>query len=717
LTREIGVVKGIGGNDKKWRGAGFFLLPLVGVLLLAVLMGTCEQAAGAGPGAGPGAEQTKDPEWWEEWEEPEEEELPPAVLTGISVAKKPDITLYALGQDFAGWEGLTVLWEWSDGSHEEIPEGEYTLLPDTVDTGADGSLDIEVRAGGFTAWFDLYVSRSSSVLQSIRVKTPPAEFSYLGEPFNTTGMVVEGIYNDRIADLPSGAVSVEGYDGYRRVDQTVTLRVNDRAAILVARPRVKPDAIFSANYYGSGPRSQRDDVKPAYIKGKKFDLADSNLMAKFRHATNGFDLTLAPGNGLYPEDVKGYDQDKAGKQEITLDLDGATAAFTVYVLDVKPDVWFDYGFVRHEGDPEGAGAGFGKYYVEQGKPLVLAPVRYLIGYNDDHTPATDTTYSWTVTGGSYDTAQAHNGEFFTFTPADAGIYTVRVEVAGRNYINGLPITKTAATEVISFSGKVEETKQWGTGGGKSRELRNFAPGQFTESGNGYGWSLGSIGGYWMWLVEHRDKYFIGGNAFGLGEGGWVEPGIVWVMEDQNKNGVPDEMWHELKGPSDVYDSATARHITRRYANTWVRMGTGTVNGYGQTISNICWVDCKGRSGLIGGGWPKDWGVAGDWATYTGTLIGDDGNIANGAYNKRGVVRQYPIYNYQGKDRSLTYVDALGAAFYLEDAMDARGDPVALTNVRFVKVQTAEFVYGGVFGELSTEITNADFLGKTTDFHD
>jgi hypothetical protein len=266
----------------------------------------------------------------------------------------------------------------------------------------------------------------------------------------------------------------------------------------------------------------------------------------------------------------------------------------------------------------------------------------------------------------------------------------RVEVSGRNYIDGLPITKTAVTEVISFTGKVEETKPWGEGG-KSRELRNFAPGQFTESGNGYGWSLGSIGGYWMWSVEHRDKYGIGGNAFGV----WVEPGIVWVMEDQNRNGVPDEMWHELKGPSDVYDSSTARHVTMRYAVTWALMDSGVVNGYGQTIRNNCWVDCKGRSGLQGGGWPKDWGVVGDWAAYTGTLIGDDGNIANGSYNKRGVVRQYPIYNYQGKDRSLTYVDALGAAFYLEDAMDARGNPVTLSNVRFVKVQTAECADGGI----------------------
>ncbi|MDR2796762.1 MAG: hypothetical protein LBB80_00275 [Treponema sp.] len=35
-------------------------------------------------------------------------------------------------------------------------------------------------------------------------------------------------------------------------------------------------------------------------------------------------------------------------------------------------------------------------------------------------------------------------------------------------------------------------------------------------------------------------------------------------------------------------------------------------------------------------------------------------------------------------------------------------------IHFIKVHTGEFMYGGVFGDHSTEIYSADFLGQQTD---
>jgi hypothetical protein len=672
-------------------------------LLFLVCFG-CEQASGPRVDTGDVGSQGE-PEWWETWEEPEEEEVPPPVITGISVGKKPDTTLYALNQEFQGWDGLVVLLDWSDGHHDEVTE--YTLSPQTVDTSDDGTLDIEVRAGEYRTYFDLYVSRSSSVLQSISVTAPPTAL-YLGEPFNTAGMAVTGTYNDKTAGIPLGAVAVEGYNGFRRVDQTVTLRVNNITTTLVVRPRVKPGAKFFANGYTfSSSKHQTEEVKPAYIKGKDFDLADSNIKALFYYETSGMSLILTPGNGINIENIKGFDKNKTGKQTVTLDLDGVTATFWVYVLDAQPDVWFDYGYVRHAGDPDGAGAGFGNYQVEQGKTLVLAPVRYLIGWNDDHTPASGTTYHWAVSGGNYDTDTPHNGEFFSFTPKSAGTYTVRVTVTGRNYVDGTPITKTAETKAVSFApGTVGETKTWGTGNsstlfGYHRTLRNFAPGQFTSSGSGYGWSLGTIGGYAVWTDTHREVYGVGGNEFGT----WFEPGIVWLQEDNNGNGVPDEMWYEIKGPNDLVDKYRP-YITRRYANTWWDVdgaGSAVLNEFDQIMRSICWADCKGRSGLMRGGWPSDWGVTGDWATYTCTLIGDDGDISNGTGVAEGVtLTRFGLYD-EEVGHYLGYVDAPHSAFYIDSAMDAAGNRVTLTNVRFVKAQTAMFKYGGIFGEYSTEV--------------
>jgi hypothetical protein len=54
-------------------------------------------------------------------------------------------------------------------------------------------------------------------------------------------------------------------------------------------------------------------------------------------------------------------------------------------------------------------------------------------------------------------------------------------------------------------------------------------------------------------------------------------------------------------------------------------------------------------------------------------------------------------------------------FYISDAIRADGASVALTDVRFVKVQTAFLGYGGLFNEISTEVYAADGLGIQTNF--
>jgi hypothetical protein len=231
----------------------------------------------------------------------------------------------------------------------------------------------------------------------------------------------------------------------------------------------------------------------------------------------------------------------------------------------------------------------------------------------------------------------------------------------------------------------------------------------SEGGTGYGWSLGSVGGYEVWKVEPQVSYTIRGNPFGT----WSEAGVVWVMEDKNNNQIPDELWYELKGSDDDPGSKYTSLITRRYSITYFRStDTETVNEYGQIIRRVYWVDSKGRTGIIPGGWPKDWGVTGDWATYTGTLLRDNGNIATG--------------NYEGLGEVGGYVDAFGFSkwtgdawnkFSVSDAIRADGSAANLNAVKFIKVQTAIHHYGGIFGDCSTEINSADFLGSQTDFPD
>ncbi|MDR0527221.1 MAG: hypothetical protein LBG79_05345, partial [Spirochaetaceae bacterium] len=72
-----------------------------------------------------------------------------------------------------------------------------------------------------------------------------------------------------------------------------------------------------------------------------------------------------------------------------------------------------------------------------------------------------------------------------------------------------------------------------------------------------------------------------------------------------------------------------------------------------------------------------------------------------------------------------YVDSMnrGAAatgrenghFYLSDAIRRDGAPANLEYIDFVKVQTACWYYGNIFGEISTEINWGEGLGTMTNF--
>ena len=108
------------------------------------------------------------------------------------------------------------------------------------------------------------------------------------------------------------------------------------------------------------------------------------------------------------------------------------------VLDAEPAVWFDYGYMRHEGDAAGKGPGAGKQYARPNETLVLAPVRFLIGYDDNHNDS-GVTYSWSVSGASTYTANTSGGgEYYRFTPTVEGTYTVTVSVTGKSYIPARP---------------------------------------------------------------------------------------------------------------------------------------------------------------------------------------------------------------------------------------------------------------------------------------
>jgi hypothetical protein len=107
--------------------------------------------------------------------------------------------------------------------------------------------------------------------------------------------------------------------------------------------------------------------------------------------------------------------------------------------------------------------------------------------------------------------------------------------------------------------------------------------------------------------------------------------------------------------------------------------------------------------------------AGVWVTFTGSLLTDNGSIASyaaGGTGGWGYVDSFSTL--PSKNHPELPKDERGF-FYVSDAVKADGSPANLSAVHFIKVHTGRFQYGGVFGEISTEIYDADFLGKQTDF--
>jgi hypothetical protein len=620
------------------------------------------------------------------------------ILAGLEIGSPPDNLIYMQGEEFDP-AGLLVYGVYGDGSRKELNPSEYRI--DTSKISGTGTQRVFIRKDGLDSVAILiYIDPTGRVLKSAVLTVPPSVSQEMGKNFNTAGMVITGTYADGSTEqLNPSLCAVTGYDRFKRGTQRVALKINGitLAADLEINVSIPASAtVKTVELAGTGHvwslvsylPGERTKYRSVYIKGMPFDLAKANLRPVV--TVNGTPLTLSWGNGLGPADtVRGYNANVPGRQTLTLDLDSISGNFDIFVLDAEPQVYFDYGYMRTASDPNGVGPGAGKYYAQPNETLILTPIRFLIGYDEENRDI-GAAYSWSVTGGAWDTAAGTTGDSFAFTPKAAGNYTVTVSVTGRNFVTGNTITKNASTEVVCYTGTLPV-------GNFVSPLKNFSPGQFTERGTGYGWSLGAALGYEIFAIPPSSGFRVTGNAFG----GWEEPGIVWAQDDRNGNGIPDEMWYELTG-SDEHNSLTKPYITRRYAIKWFRQtGDWVDNEYGQILRCICWVDSKGRAGVMASGWPTDWGVSGDWVSYTGTVIrnGQGSSLDAGIDFPRGLAGYVDCFN--NGDQS--YV------FSKDVAIRADGSPANLASIRFVKVQTGYFYYGGAVGEHSTEIVSATGL--------
>jgi hypothetical protein len=655
------------------------------VLAAALISAGCEQPAADIAGG------KNEIEYEYEYEIEEEEE--PPVITGITLLSLPDITVYGRNADFDP-TGLAVAWTWDNGGTTEIPADEYTLtLPDMAEYSPQM---LTVSAGEYSAAFAINVMDSDKVLESISVSGPANKANRFGSGFDKTGLVITAHYSNGSTGNVTNYATITGYDMRTRGAQNVSVKVNGKTAFIpdvsIRMPADMAVTLATNQYSKPGGNGYRR----VYLKGESLEMRNADFYGTAATAAGKITLRYDLGNILDGDYVTGFDPNHPGKQQAVLHLDEAEIGFDVSVVDVAPDVWFDYGYRRGPDDPGGKGPGAGVYYARPNETLVLSPVRFLVGYDRSHKD-TGVTYSWSVSGGSFSSPASGTAEFFSFTPTAAGTSTITVSVTGNNYITGQPVSKTATTQVVCYNGAVSAgAAAWGLG----QKLLQPGPGQYATAGSGYGWSLGSFGGYEVWRVNHQNIYTISGNAFS----GWDEPGVVWIQEDRNNNGIPDETWYELKGSQDY----VAKGLNRRYAVSYIDTNDEQ-SGIGSRL--IYFVDARGRAGTWLSQWHTSWPSR---ITFTGTLLGDSGG-------------KVPDDN--TCSALWGYVDVSGPAsghgppgdihkaneYPVHRAIRADGSSVTLTDVRFIKVHTAVFTNTSYFNDKSTEIYSADYLGKQTDF--
>lgn len=256
-----------------------------------------------------------------------------------------------------------------------------------------------------------------------------------------------------------------------------------------------------------------------------------------------------------------------------------------------------------------------------------------------------------------------------------------------------------------------------------------APGQFVNGGYGTPeaaqsvvggtqgmLSLGSFGGYVVFRFDgpvrnHPDNpYGVDFTLFGNPMPTWSEPAVVWVMRDDNGNGLPDDTWYQLAG-SDHFFSSTRRGLQVTYANP------------GPGVGDVAWVDSDGLSGeilaLVGQAQslyplPEFFpGIGVESYTLGGTMLRSVVDMRQPTFVKAmprafgyadNLPRGSAPFDLPDNPYTAEKENAGADAFDIAWAIDAEGEYVDLDEVHFIKVQSATLANAGWTGEISTELT-------------
>lgn len=333
--------------------------------------------------------------------------------------------------------------------------------------------------------------------------------------------------------------------------------------------------------------------------------------------------------------------------------------------------------------------GNGSYRVRLGDELRLAP-RY---ENGD-----EATYSWSIEG-----AELSNEPTYTFTAQSKGITKILLTVSTTSGSDSRTFSITTIDRFMVYDytpapGQFIGDKNRGGFDGTETTYEDAIAYAESRLMDEKFVSLGAFGGYIIVgfdrIVENRDGYdfSIGNNAFD----GSSEPGVVWVMQDENGDGEPNDTWYELSG------SETGKAETiQNYTITYYRPEASKMD--------VAWSDNIGGSGVVK--YLEDfhnqdyyypaW-IEADSYTLRGTLLKSQSYDSSG----NGSKWVNPAFDWGYADNAST-VDNLNREnlFEISNAIDEQGNAVKLEYIDFIKVQSAIQQQCGRIGEVSTEVTS------------
>ena len=406
--------------------------------------------------------------------------------------------------------------------------------------------------------------------------------------------------------------------------------------------------------------------------------------------------------GSYIVSANASNEDGSHSDSITIDV-------------VSPeDVPFEWGFDRTA------------YHTVVGRKLLIAPTTTK-GLDDS------VNYCWEMDG----EAIANTSKQHIFTAATTGEYHLSASATALRGNNEITITHNFVVTVYE-AGAYYRARS-GASNANWNKVYEYtpAPGQFINelktggfdgtqttpeaaiayaerrmsevdnNGNPYpNWvSLGGFGGYIVVGFDHSidnsGDYDLAvlGNSFS----GSSEPGIVWVMQDENGNGLPDDTWYELAG------SETGKAETiRNYEVTYYRPSGASMP--------VQWTDNQGNSGEVDyltqfhrqEYYYPLW-IEADSYTLRGTCLAPRNYDAsgNGSYWVNAEYDWGYADNFSPVDREGEGDNSNAIAntnhFKISNAIDIDGESISLDFIDFVKVQCGVNTKSGWLGEVSTEV--------------